>query len=319
MNKRTSTAASPTERTAELSCLLPVASETDKQIVDRVADIARALGGKVILYFPVVAPPAPHTSVTPGMPLTPDEDLVRDRIEPRARDMLIRFDRRGVDAIAEIGQCHSITAGILAASAKFDPSFLMLPPHSGVNPFDRPFDIQDEEIRSKQAAPTWIVKHRSTAANNVLGLVSGTLRSSSADNDDANRVAAAAADLAERMDSEAHLLSCMDTPLSLARQSKFAAPDTESFAEIQDSRLVKRIGELAHRHAIPERNTHLVRDDEVHAIAGMIARLNIATVVSSGHGRRSLLGGWSTRHKLSKLAELECDLVVLGESDVAYT
>lgn len=302
---------------AESSALFVVTGQVHEALLRRAASIADALDSELEIFCPIVVPPAPHTGVPGDAPSWKDDlSLAREDGRRKAGRVQSIMNLISIESHIETGVCRSMTEAIINASDRLRPDLVLLPSpdeHALVN---KPFHAQYEDLQPAIDAPVWILEQAEPSGSNVCALVFlDSVRGKNAA--DAERVVANAGRIAKRFGSDVHLIACVGQPAALTVAKEALAPSSLSIAQRREDRLVRRLYELADNYAIPSPHVQMLHGEPSENLAELIDPLEIGVLVTSARPRR-WLGGLVKRHRTADLFDLECDLMILGETDATY-
>ncbi|HMB72387.1 MAG TPA: universal stress protein [Gammaproteobacteria bacterium] len=301
-------------QTAQSTILLAVPDKLEEAVLDRIAAVAQTLSAELHIFFPIVIPPVPLTSMASEMPpLVDDHRMATARTRRLAADTLRALRSLEMRATAQVGVCASVNEGVLNAASRLQPDLLMVPRSDNAGIFDRPFVPDCEEIATHDVA-TWVISRSRVASESILGL----LEPGSRNDTDNERVARETARLARSLNAQAHLLCCDSKRESLELAEAAIAQQITKVAEHEESETVREIYELASRHQIPNTRIHIDNANEADVIERILEPLGVGLVVACSRSR-SILGGLFKREKIPDVPNAACDLLVLGEADVPHS
>lgn len=304
-------------RAAERCILLVFPEEADEQLLKRAAFVARKLGAELEIHCPVVAPPAPHSWMTPQTPPAIEQlGPTRERGRRLACRIEAELNERAIGAHVEAGICRTMTEGILEAVGRHDPGLVIYADTGDRGLGDGPHAVQHDAVWSKLRLPAWVVSATASGADAVLGIVGSRSRPVSTPVED-ERVASAVVRLAARFGSDPYLLACEKRLPALAMVGQVMSPSQAGSGLPVRDEIARHVGALARDCGIPDGHARLHRGSEREALEHLLGPLNIGLVVTGGWTRR-LFGALVTKHKALDLTGLPCDLLVLGDSDLPY-
>jgi hypothetical protein len=292
--------------------LAVVPPDFNDQLLKRAGDVADMLGADLHCYCPVTRMLAPHSDVTPEN-LTMPVERIRDRERGRqiAGSAQYRLNLHNIDGTVEAGACPTMTDGILSEAARLKPDLLMLPFIRSDNILPVPERIRYETVWSKLPIPVLIVGSDRSDGRNVAGYVATEKRRTGQRNE-GSRVCAAVTRLADRLGSEAHLLSCQKPPAALAVAKEALAPPEKSTAEVKDDTLVRALHDLAAVHAIPPERIHIQRRPVSNVLDDLVDSLQLGLIVTDAHSR-SLIDRLANRWPAAELLDQRCDVLTIGK------
>jgi nucleotide-binding universal stress UspA family protein len=308
-------AASPIE---EAGILLIVPERPADAMLARAAAIAATYNAQLQVFCPIVVAPVPHSGATPGIESsTADHGIAREEGRKLATSTLGFLNARDVDAQIETGTCRSVTEGVLDTVRRLQPDLVLLPRSSPSGLFEQPFTIRFDEIWSKLDVPTWLLGPGQDRGSNVVGLLDFDryARDKGTEND---RVATEAVRLASTRHADVHLVACTRQPLALTTTSAAVAPeDLTNIPRRRKGQALRKLRAIAAEYRIAETHVHPYHGSAADVLQQMLEPLDVGLVVVSGRPHRRLGGLWK-HHLAAELTGLDCDLLVLGESDVPH-
>jgi len=299
------------------STLLVVTDQIHEPLFRRAASIATVLDSELQIYCPVVMPPAPHTGIPQNEPPWKDDlSLARSQARRIAGRVQSILNEESIDSHVETGVCRSMTEGVIEAAERLGPDLLLLPQTDEHALVDKPFHVQPREVWPASDMPVWLLNRDEPEGSNVCAVVFPDSLSGG-NTAEAERVVSQSARFAGRFDTNLHIVTCVSQSPALAVAKEALAPSGHSIAQQREDRVVRRLYDLARSYAIPAPHVQLLRGNVHDEIERLLDPLEIGVVVTSGRPQRRF-GGLIKRPRALDLSGLQCDLLILGESDDIY-
>ena len=297
--------------------LLIVDEYPSTELLSHVSDIKDRLQAELEIYCPMVVPRARHSELTPETARADMADeFAREEGRRLAGSIISSLSERNVDAHVETSICHSMTDSVINAIARAGPDLVVLPRSEKGGLLDRPFSLRLEEIWSQLDVPLLIVEPRGTPCEAVLGLVSVDSRRRGSGNRN-ERVVRTTLQVAQDFRLTPHLLATV-RPRALELAKEAMAPRSASGAGRRESAAARALFELADDYGIPHEQAHLHPGDEAELIGRLVEPMGIGLVVASVEPARRLGGLLRRQRPIELVADLPCDLLIIGESHVPH-
>ena len=278
--------------------------EVPHRLLRRAAIVAQRLGLDVVVYSPAVSTAPAHPDVD-RTPVTPGLELA----EQRASEVAAALVALGISARGHADSTASALQGTVECAARSNPSVIMLAARDYADWVN--LSLSSSAPLECLGVPIWI-ENNGAHDGVVLAALEIEPDSDSVRSLD-ERIGQEARDIAERLDTEVHVVHTIAKPTKLQQVVELALPKdvVDSALQRDDDDRVVRAHSVAEHHGIPKEHVHIRDGDLTDILAELEASMPVGVIVIGASHRIHMLDMVSQSRQQRVLDQLRADLLIL--------